>query len=330
MSPPMSLRDQALLGAAIPSGGIAGNTRAVENGGYGSSGGTSLMEFFQIHTLSDGATFGEATEGGGTFSCAGGSGTNYRCAGTGNDTRGVFCGGVWTDTMQYITVASEGDSIDFGDLSGDSGWGGACSNNTTGIQIGGYTDTTMQDKYTIATPANATSFGTFPIATYVLTGCASSTRAFSMGGYTGDPYTDDIRYTTFASLGDMVDFGDLISARQSPAGYHSDTRGGTVGGADTSGYTDVMDYFTMADSPTITAGDFGDLTAYVNDHTATSSSTYGVAMQGGQGTAPSGSHPPSTNIDRWQIDTTGNATFFGDMSCTLTQVASCSDYGVAD
>ena len=88
MSPPMTIRDQALLGAAIPSGGIAGNTRAVQNGGYGSSGGTSLMEYFQIHTLSDGATFGEATEGGGTFSCAGGSGTNYRCAGTGNDTRG--------------------------------------------------------------------------------------------------------------------------------------------------------------------------------------------------------------------------------------------------
>ena len=316
-------------------GSIAGNTRAVEGGGatlLGGGGQCTLMEYVQIHTLSDGATFGEMTENtGSAVSCgSGSSGTNFRMTGTGNDTRGVFCGGAWTDTMQYITIASTGDSIDFGDLTGNSGWGGACSNNTYGIQWGGYQSTQMQDKYTIATPANATSFGTFPIATYVLTGCASSTRAFSMGGYTGDPYTDDIRYTTFASLGDMVDFGDLISARQSPAGYHSDTRGGTVGGADTSGYTDVMDYFTMADSPTITAGDFGDLTAYVNDHTATSSSTYGVAMQGGQGTAPSGSHPPSTNIDRWQIDTTGNATFFGDMTCTLTQVASCSDYGVAD
>ena len=37
-------------------------------------------------------------------------------AGTSDGTRGIFVGGAYTNTIQYVNIASTGDAADFGDL----------------------------------------------------------------------------------------------------------------------------------------------------------------------------------------------------------------------
>ena len=64
-----------------------------------------------------------------------------------NGARGLFMGGYWpaapsiTDQIDYITIASEGDSIDFGDLTDSQAWGAkGASSSTRGIRMGGYSN----------------------------------------------------------------------------------------------------------------------------------------------------------------------------------------------
>ena len=57
-------------------------------------------------------------------------------AGASNSTRGLFFGGVQpgsVNTIEFVTIASLGDAIDFGDLSDTVLNGGAVSNKTRGV-----------------------------------------------------------------------------------------------------------------------------------------------------------------------------------------------------
>ena len=69
--------------------------------------------------------------------------------------------------MDYITIATTGNAIDFGDtLSGntDSGPGGT-SNSTIGIFGGGAPTSNVIQQITIASTGNATDFGDLATAT---------------------------------------------------------------------------------------------------------------------------------------------------------------------
>ena len=87
---------------------------------------------------------------------------------TSSSTRVVHCGGftgaAGLNRIQYLTTASTGDATDFGDLL--SGWtqGGAFSNSTKALVLGGYNYTTNgnQDviqQFTIASTGDSTDFG---------------------------------------------------------------------------------------------------------------------------------------------------------------------------
>ena len=65
--------------------------------------------------------------------------------GASSNTRGIFMSGItgdgpsysdFTNTIDYITIASQGDAIDFGDVAQKSYSGGGCSDSHGGL--GGY------------------------------------------------------------------------------------------------------------------------------------------------------------------------------------------------
>ena len=81
--------------------------------------------------------------------------------GASSSTRGVVGGGVSHNTLDYVTMASTGNAVDFGDLVAASYHHSACSSKITGLWAGGYpsgyTDTIQ--KITIATTGNASDYG---------------------------------------------------------------------------------------------------------------------------------------------------------------------------
>tara|TARA_R100001509_G_scaffold143477_1_gene99254 strand:+ start:235 stop:1281 length:1047 start_codon:yes stop_codon:yes gene_type:complete len=145
-------------------------------------------------------------------------------------TRGVFAAGynisplgAGSDVIDFITIASTGNAIDFGNVIGNQYGCAGASNATRGIISGGHLapspngNTNTMQYITIASTGNSVDFGDMvqAHAVRVHDGSSSSTRALFMGGYrtSGSPNaTNEINVVEIASIGDAVDFGDLVNA----------------------------------------------------------------------------------------------------------------------
>ena len=157
-------------------------------------------------------------------------------AGLGSPTRGVFTGGYLHaspygryNVIDYITMSSEGNAQDFGDLTSLRGAIGAGSNATRGFIPGGTTapntNTNVIDYLSIASTGNAQDFGDLSVTLHNTGVCPSQTRAVFAGGYA--PGTNVISYVEIATTGDSIDFGDLTAARSAGNdGASSDSHGG--------------------------------------------------------------------------------------------------------
>ena len=233
---------------------------------------------------------------------------------------GVFGGGqtpTIVNTIDYITIATTGNTTDFGDLTSTNFYTGACSSSTRGVFGGGSTPTTVNtiDYITIATNGNASDFGDLTVARYALAACSSSTRGVFGGGYLAPTDQNIIDYITIATTGNATDFGDLTVTRRELAACSSNTRGVFGGGYVPLATSNTIDYITIA--TTGNATDFGDLTVRRRNISSCSSSTRGVF--GG------GETPTNVNtIDYITIATTGNATDFGDLSAARGGLSACS------
>ena len=203
--------------------GLGNQTRGILSGGAGASI-VNNISFITIATTGNATIFGELTdERRGAGACA-------------SNTRGIIAGGRDNDspsnklnTVDYITIASLGDAVSFGELNFKSVLQAGVSSPTRGVFAGGYIPTpiTSIDFITIATTGNATSFGDLLTARYGLGGVASSVRGVFAGGYTPGAYTNVMDYITIASTGDAKDFGDIgTSSGANIAQGLSDSHGG--------------------------------------------------------------------------------------------------------
>lgn len=294
-----------------------------------------------------------------------------RVAGCSSPTRGVFAGGysfvfpatsgTTYNTIEYVTIATLGNAIDFGDLTAIKEYGdGACSSPTRGVFIGGavfnsspliYYNTI--DYITIATTGNAVNFGTVSSNHDSATSaCSSPTRGLFAGGVfvataadaplvPGSSYFSPTtsEYITIATTGNSTNFGNLNRYAEYMGGTSNSTRG-IFGGGDgatlaapgTIIWTNVIDYYTIATTGSST--DFGDLTVSRTRVTACSDSDGGLNLTGGGGGSIGpgvglfgGGFTPgvSTNIiDYITIATTGNAQDFGDLFRISSNNAACS------
>ncbi len=232
--------------------------------------------------------------------------------------RGILFGGGSpgrSDRIDYIDIPSGGNSIDFGNLVCGNVWGsGAGASSTRGVFWGGENQYTKLDYVTIATTANATSFGTSSNQNNGGTCMSSETRAvFTLTG------GNVMEYVTIATTGNTTDFGDqgIDDNLGRPAGLASPTRGIVSGGYGPSPYpqSDTIEYITIATTGNGT--DFGNLTFGHSGHFGVSSTTRGVFAKGY--TFPSPATTYYNTIEYITIASTGNATDFGDATNSVTQ-----------
>jgi hypothetical protein len=190
-------------------------------------------------------------------------------AGVSNSTRGVFIAGgqhpgsspytAVLNTIDYVTIPSSGDAVNFGDATVARRHQGSCCSSTRGVAAGGYSPAAEDviDFITISTLGNAADFGNLPTGNYGVSGASNSVRGiFSMGS---NPTRNNvINYLTIATLGDALDFGDLIDTAQYGAGDVSSPTRVCIGGGASPTNTNRITYVQIAS--TGDAKDFGDLT----------------------------------------------------------------------
>ena len=177
-----------------------------------------------------------------------------------NSTRGLFAGGdaggTNTSVIEYISLTTVGNGIDFGDLSAarQPGAGGVFS-STRGIFAAGSPGANTIEFVTISTLGNVADFGDLVASTTNLAPCSNSTRGL-FSGFSQTPATNRIDYITIATLGNAQDFGDLTGAYSSTTACASSTRGLWAGGYNPT-LQNVIQYVQITSLGD--AVDFGDL-----------------------------------------------------------------------
>jgi len=194
--------------------GHCGNgVRGVKVGGEGGSPYyNGSMDFVTIATTGDAADFGDMLNAG------------ARSAGVMDGTYGLNAGisahPTTYDGIEKITVASEGNAIDWGgDLSvSRHSLSSASSSAGRGVWAGHGSSGDVIDYVTISSAANAQDFGNLS-TTVTGPSCASQsgTRMVIMGRPTPSTSTT-MDFITMASTGDAQDFGDLHTARYMAGG----------------------------------------------------------------------------------------------------------------
>ncbi len=237
-------------------------------------------------------------------------------------------GSPFSDNIQYINIQSQGNSVDFGNLSEARSRASSYASSTRGIWGGGASAPTGKtdtiDYITIATNANATDFGNLTVSRRFCSGTSSATRGLTVGGNENPPSSpypsvDVIDYTTIATTGDATDFGNLLQERSAPAALSSPTRA-VFGGGYRYGFnaaaTNDITFVTIA--TTGDSADFGDLTNTRRYLAGVSNNTRGVF---GSGSTPGGSN----TIDYITIASAGDATDFGDATIANEHRAAMSN-----
>ena len=212
-------------------GGASNNTRMVTAGQ--ASGSDNTMELIIIPSLGNAVDYGDlhtAME------------LPKACA---SPTRALFAGGddngdgnPVNNNIQFCTIATTGNALDFGDLTAVKQGCSGLSNSVRGCfimgnigYVAGNTQLNNIDFVTIATTGNAQDFGdsTTPQTTQNQGTASNSTRGLFFGGYSSPANpsnsTPHIHSININTKGDSVNFGDLTVA-SGGCGGHCDTHGG--------------------------------------------------------------------------------------------------------
>ena len=242
--------------------------------------------------------------------------------------RGLFFGGDPSrDTnMDYITIPTRGNSIDFGDypISNGTGSRGIVASNTRGFGAGGESPSAGDShnvigKWEFSSTGSAIDFANLTFTSKGGAGCSNATRGIFTRGY-GAPSIarEEIDFFTMATQQNAVDFGDLQSgASYLGCGMASPTRGIIVCGRDTGGQANIIEYITIA--TTGDATDFGDATNQENAVAGCvgGNSTRGVFAGGGDSS--------TTDVAYITYTTLGNTLKFGDLYAGNGYAAPASD-----
>ena len=221
------------------------------------------------------------------------------------------------NSIEFITIATESNTTDFGDMSGSSTSGATGTNETRAVfWIGTNPSTNVIDFATIATTGNTSDFGDMTVGVRHIDTMNSSTRCVVPGGWTGGGVnTNVIQFITFATTGNAQDFGDVdfSGGIRGSGGISSPTRGVFAGGADSpnNSAVNIIHFVTLASTGNST--DFGDISAAKRiEGGGTSSHVRGLIA---------GSNSPAqiNTIEFVTIATTGDAQDFGDLMSSRSQ-----------
>jgi len=225
-----------------------------------------------------------------------------------------------TNTIDYITISTLGNAIDFGDLTDNREYlaMGPLSSRTRLVFAGGQSypspndEMNLIDYVTIASTGDATNFGDLiggnSGKNSSAMACSNEVRGIIAGGYDPPSAKDQILFITIATTGDATDFGgDILAACNNGFGVSSPTRG-----IFNSGSLDVntLQYITIMTTG-VDSSDFGDTTYQYNpraNQTAGGNSTRAILAGG---STPS---PGINSMSYLTIATLGNTADFGDLT----------------
>ena len=298
--------------------------RALIAGGENDPSGTDfkIIEYIQTSTLGNSTDFGELTN------------TNMQNpASLSNSIRALFGGGQpTTATIDYVAIASRGNGIDFGDLSSGRPRGSGLASSTRGIFVGGNPGVNIMDYVEIMTLGNAADFGDLSFSGQGPSATASPTRGIITNDYSSNLDIDTI---TIASKGNGLTFGrDLFyGGYGGNNGASTGTRGVWMGG-----YTSNNSQSPQAKRRTtsIRGVDFasgGNAVEYGNLISANYSvygSSTGTTTRGFYfgGFAPDGSIDAVNVIQFMNIQSSGDALDFGDLTVPRYSIGSvCDSHG---
>ena len=232
--------------------------------------------------------------------------------------RGFFIGGYNypsgsdSDRIDFITISTQGNATDFGNLTKGRGEGAALSNSTRALATGDAvpsSDDTI-DVFTMSSSGNAVDFGNLLAATNNSQGhgaLANATRGIFGGGYqAGGGQVNILQYVTINSNGNTIDFGDLVGNSgqfSGVVGGSSPTRGLWYGGGPSGSANTAIQFVTIAS--TGNASDFGEKIDTKSHGTTAGNSIRNLLFEGQNG---------GNSIEFVTIATTGNSTDFGDMT----------------
>lgn len=334
---PLGANKAGLLGAAASAG--AGD-RGLYGGGWSYSGnaGINVIDYVTISSTGDAADFGDLSTTNAVSACANGT----------SGGRAIFDVGNNSDPqINYVTIQTAGNAADFGDRNARSSGCGAVSNgsNDRGIFAGGRApdndplNADFIEYVTISSTGNGTDFGNLSAGgrAYAYQAASNGTdeRGVFAGGEMGSGVLDAvnvIEYITIGSTGNSTDFGDLSGIQKTGAGTSNDTndRMLIIGGNDYSSgdtvstvATNTTSYLTI--TSTGNTADFGNLTTGRSNPAAFSNGVNERGVAAGGAGYPSSTWTDSNVIDYFTINSTGNATDFGDATVLGHQRGGVSD-----
>jgi len=267
----------------------------------------NIIQFVNMDTTGNAADFGDLVNGAsaGFFTAS-------------SRTRGIFAGSYsntdqeGTNTIEFVTISSQGNSVDFGaDMTYKHRGGHSASSSTRGVFGGGFDGsdrTNMIEYVTIAHSGNSKDFG--DLIQKGLNGGGgyvnSQTRGVFAGGDTPGAKVNLIQYITISTTGNAADFGDLNELRGSVA-QASNATIGLVGGGASPTYFKSIDKIII---PTLgNAVDYGDLVEVNASHGAGASPT---RMLFAGGYSPAG--PTKVDVIQYkQFASEGDTIDFGDL-----------------
>ena len=158
-----------------------------------------------------------------------------------NEVRGVVCLGETSnptgniDDLDYVTIASTGNAVAFGEGYASAQQSTAGGSTTRGIYCGGKAPGFKNniDFITIMSTGNGTDFGDLTDTTGggPRGQTSNATRMLIYGGSNpSSDYVNSITFLTIATLGNTVDFGDTSDGKSFCSAMCSKTRGVFAGG----------------------------------------------------------------------------------------------------
>ena len=244
-----------------------------------------------------------------------------------SETRALTMGGSTDASDQineitYVTMASGGDCIDFGNLQDVKQICNTVSSSTRGVSYGsGGSPYNQIDYVEISTLGNSLDFGDSASADRISAPSNSPIKGFKIAG-TGSVNNSKVKeFITFSSTGNGTDFGEAIVGIPGGVGSSNSVRSVVAGGYTIPGGVREkrIEFFNM-----VSLGEshfFGDLTR------KTSAAAVGSCSNSVRGLFVGGySYPSIVNtIDFITFASAGNAQDFGDLDQPAGQLGTASD-----
>ena len=223
-------------------------------------------------------------------------------------TRGFVSGGLQNpaeiNNIDQITIPTQGNAIDFGNLTQASRLGGTTASRTRAVRLSGIAGGSVTDTidfWTISQQGDAQDFGDLETSQRSTSASGNQTRGILAAGV---PNSSKLQYITIASTGAGLDFGDPFQNRTQASAFSNPTRCCFAAGEAPS-RVNTIDFVTIGTLGN--AQDFGDITRAISGVFCVANSIRGVI---GGGEFPSSF---DTTMDFVTMASKGNAINFGEL-----------------